>query len=514
MFRTNTPATDGFFFDREDELETLQETVEALERGQQRWLAILGLRKIGKTSLLLELARRNQSRARNVSLLVSDVTDYGPPSLEFFRRYALEVVDALLGRELGASLKLLALHPSEYRNVLIDADAFRAVPRELRTLIQNLPDIDVSVDVARACLQLPEDLAKALDTRLLVALDEFQELATIATKRGGPDPFPLMRSTWQRHSRVAYVISGSSRTMIEGLVTHRDSPFFQHFTIVELKPFPGATALAMLKELAPDGRTIPSPIAAKIVEITAGHPFYLQILGETLTSQPGPYEMSHLKDALGQTLFSRTGRLALYFQAEFERVVGRASGLAGTLEALSDGPSTVTEVATRLAARSGTAVHYLERVHEVVSRREDGRYALVDPTFADWIRWRKPGGTVVPMTLLGDEAEIAVARFLARLGFELVYQSRASRGAFDLLALKSGMHLGVQVKRAELPLRFRKGEWDRMQHDAKRFGWRFVIAAVSEETVTILDPSKARRAKEVRLTQGATIDNLLEWLSG
>ena len=38
------------------------------------------------------------------------------------------------------------------------------------------------------------------------------------------------------------------------------------------------------------------------------------------------------------------------------------------------------------------------------------------------------------MTIVGDEAEQAVAAFLAGLGFDLVYQSRASRGAFDLLA--------------------------------------------------------------------------------
>ncbi len=33
------------------------------------------------------------------------------------------------------------------------------------------------------------------------------------------------------------------------------------------------------------------------------------------------------------------------------------------------------------------------------------------------------------MTVVGDEAEKTVARHLARLGFDLVYQSRASRGA-------------------------------------------------------------------------------------
>jgi Holliday junction resolvase len=238
----------------------------------------------------------------------------------------------------------------------------------------------------------------------------------------------------------------------------------------------------------------------------------VQILGEALTGQPGPYESADLKAVLGATLFSRAGRLSLYFQAELERLVGRATGLAATLEVLSEGDASVSQIATKIGVGSGTAVHYLERVRDAVVRRDDGRYTLADPTFAAWLRWRKPGGTVVPMTLLGDEAEIAVARSLARMGFELVYQSRASRGAFDLLALRGGMHLGVQVKRSPLPVRFGKGEWDRMKADAKRFGWQYIIASVDNRQVILLDPTKARRAKEVRLTATAAIENLLEWI--
>ena len=48
--------------------------------------------------------------------------------------------------------------------------------------------------------------------------------------------------------------------------------------------------------------------------------------------------------------------------------------------------------------------------------------------------------------------ERVVAEHLARSGFELVYQSRGSRGAFDLLATRGAQQLGVQVKRSPLPL--------------------------------------------------------------
>lgn len=207
------------------------------------------------------------------------------------------------------------------------------------------------------------------------------------------------------------------------------------------------------------------------------------------------------------------GRLALYFENHYQRVVGQASTLAATIAALARTPNArLTEVARQIGAAPASAARYLDRVGDLAVRNVDGTYRLADPLFETWVRWRSPGGTVVPMTVVGDEAEIAVARVLASYGFELVYQSRASRGAFDLLAIRGTSQLGLQVKRSPLPIRFKKAEWNRMHADAKRWGWQFAIAAVAEQGVTLLDPAHAQVGREVRLHQDAAIDNVLRWL--
>jgi hypothetical protein len=311
--------------------------------------------------------------------------------------------------------------------------------------------------------------------------------------------------------------------MLTAMIADKGAPFFQHFPIMELGPFPLAEAKRLLVELSANGRPIPVEIADQVLPILGGQPFYLQLFGEALTLEPPPYDGDSVKLALQRLLFSRTGSLSLYLQNEFDRLVGQAGLLAGTLQALADGPARVTDLARRLGLPSGTTVRCLERLGDAVVRRDDGRYALDDAVFGLWLRWRAPGGTVVPMTILGDEAEQQVADHLARMGFELVYQSRASRGAFDLLAIRDGRHLGVQVKRSGLPLRFDLASWTRMQADAKRLGWAWIVAAVDvppKESaraepmgrVRILDPARARRRREVRLDETAVIDNLLEWL--
>jgi Holliday junction resolvase len=117
------------------------------------------------------------------------------------------------------------------------------------------------------------------------------------------------------------------------------------------------------------------------------------------------------------------------------------------------------------------------------------------------------------MTVIGDEGERVVAQTLAELGFELVYQSKASRGAFDLLALRAGVMVGIQVKRSPLPLHFTDAAWKRMEAEATRLGWLPVIASVTAEgVVAFLDPRKGRKKKGVSLSAAARIENLLLWV--
>lgn len=507
MFRSSVPATDAAFHDRSVELARLGDAVEKLVAGTPSWLAIVGPRKVGKTSLLLEAARRESDRS--LRLIVVDVLDTLPPSVEVFRLLAIRALDVTLGAELAASLEHLSTDPPAFRAALQRSPSFARLSPADRAATLELPGKKLDEATLRFVLELPERLAHALGIHLVLAIDEFQELASTS----GNDPIPLLRSVWQRHRRVAYVISGSARTTLTELVTSERSPFFQHFALMELGPFSENDAVELLTTESPAARPISRELAERAVATIGGHPFHLQLLGEAIVAREPPYDLGTLRDAIEELVFSRTGRLSLYFENEHQRLVGRAAMLAATLDALAEGPRRLTEVATATGQGSGAAVRSIERLGDAIVRGDDGRYSLADPVFALWLRWRRPGGGVVPMKLLGDEAEAAVADALARMGFDLVYQSRASRGAFDLFAVRGATQLGVQVKRSPLPLRFTKTEWSRMVADADRFGWQFiVVAADGSGSVRALDPERARKAREVRLDEGAVIENLLAWV--
>lgn len=509
MFRSSAPVTAQGFHDRTVELAKVLDAFASLRKGAPRWLAIVGPRKVGKTSLLLEAARR---APRGVHVAMVDVFERAPLDLEIFRLLAARAIDALLAEEAGASFSRKLHAPSEFRALLHVPTSLRKLEPALRAELDQLPEEVATPDAVRRWLQLPEDLCVALGRKLVLAIDEVQELAGLTRSRF--EPFPVMRAVWQRHQHVAYVISGSAQATLRELVTSRTSPFFQHFTLFELGPFQKTDAVALLRDSAPRGRELSAAVAERLFDVVGGHPFYVQMAGEALVADAPPYDEATVKAVLQTLLFSRTGRLALYFENEFSRAVGNASTAAATLTVVAElQPARLSEVARGIGASVPSTARYLDRLDDVVSRDEAGRYFVTDPLFRSWLRWRGPSGAAVPMSVVGDEAERAVAHELAGMGFDLVYQSRASRGAFDLLALRGPDQLGLQVKRSSPPLRFKKREWARMEADAARWGWRWAVVSVSPEgKVLVLDPAKVTRGRELRLGENAGISNLLRWL--
>lgn len=99
------PASGGVFLDRVAELERLDRALGALRAGRPRWQAIVGQRKIGKTSLLKEWIRRTP--AGSVSWVTFDLFREAPGPA-FLRRWVHRCVDAALSGEAGASLEAAA----------------------------------------------------------------------------------------------------------------------------------------------------------------------------------------------------------------------------------------------------------------------------------------------------------------------------------------------------------------------------------------------------------------------
>ncbi len=81
-------------------------------------------------------------------------------------------------------------------------------------------------------LQLPEKIAEAKGVKVIVCIDEFQQLACLPTWKKME---ALLRSEWQLQHRTTYCLYGSKMHMMKDIFNRATSPFFKFGQLMNLK---------------------------------------------------------------------------------------------------------------------------------------------------------------------------------------------------------------------------------------------------------------------------------------
>jgi Holliday junction resolvase len=499
-FQTSRPVEGDLFVNRTRELQRLDAALGKLKAGRSDFLAVLGLRKQGKSSLFQEWMRRHTGED-GIAFVPIQCWAWPDPE-DFFREYARVLVNAVLAatgsvHEAG----LLAATASPGRLVELAAFAVRKNRDGLRQALQFLADYQVSRDrasVYRTAIRLPETVAAAERLRLQFVLDEFQELAGFdgfqAIRKGFGSVFAMLREEWQQQRRCNYIVSGSAVSLLRQIIDAPSAPFFQHFTSLHLGPLPEPEAIGLLVRFSREsGAAIPEELCRRMAQLVGTNPYYLQILGEEMVLGAGgrgggqaPDE-DEWKRVCQKVVLQPSGRLYQYFEQIHQKVAGRSSLLEKVLVALAEGPGRGSAIAAAVGVtqnRLGSKLPVLEAQDVMV--KTDAGYALCDPCYALWLKAsRGPAAPVAAPLLLGEASERRVAEEAARQGVGLVYQSRASRGAFDLLAVYQTHQIGVQVKKVRrFPVYLSEREIGRMRHEARALGWHAVLAFDHDDGVS------------------------------
>jgi hypothetical protein len=215
---------------------------------QENVVALIGQRRIGKTSIL----RQAQSR-------LSDL--YWPVFID---------VQGLLVNDLGSLLRLLAGRCREAVGVAAavpEASEFAADPQALPRFLRQV-------------------MGRAVGSkRLLIMLDEFDDLEHKVRSGLLPqDIFAYLRHLVQHSPGIAFLLSGTNR--LEELGQDYWSFLFNlalYRRIGRLRP--DSTGRALTETLAQVGIACDALTAYRTWEITGGHPYLLQLVGHYLVSR-------------------------------------------------------------------------------------------------------------------------------------------------------------------------------------------------------------------------------------
>jgi hypothetical protein len=261
-FRYGQIATGEHFTDRAAELATLVADAAA---GQS--VVIVSPRRYGKTSLALQA--RGRLEADHVLVAYADL---------FRATSKPRLID-----ELGTALYRGLAGPLQ-RARSAARDIFRALPLQPKIGVgqDGNPSVEFSPlalprDQDRALgqvLEVPEQVARERQRRVVVMLDEFQEVVAL-----DPALPALLRSIVQAQQHVAYVFLGSRQHLMTRVFTDRNEPLYRSARPLPLGPIPPADFTPFIRSrFESTGVSIEEAAIARILAISGGHPHDTQEL--------------------------------------------------------------------------------------------------------------------------------------------------------------------------------------------------------------------------------------------
>jgi hypothetical protein len=361
------------FCDRREELRRLSTLIQSRNSG---WL--YAPRRYGKTSLIREafaLAEGGEVATAYVDLwpLQEDA--------DLIRPF-MNGISALLGREQGGLEKSLAT----LRSILESFVPTVTLDDRGRPVFSVAPVGGGRRPAIEELLSLPEQLAQRHRLRVVIALDEFQEVAKIKGLES------RLRSVMQHQQRVSYLLAGSQASLLREMFSAPERPFFHFAEHVPIGRIPrGELVRYVHGRFRWSGLDVAEGTAAALVDLAEDHPNFVQQFAAVAWNllQQGVPEGDELRtQVIAQVVASQdTG-----FRMIFDRLA--ASQRRILVEVAQRGGAALLSTARREAGRLGpasTVTSALDRLAEqeiLVREREDGTWWYLNPAFRLWVQER------------------------------------------------------------------------------------------------------------------------------
>jgi len=360
-FVYSRPIAAEDIIDREAEIHELLRNVVG-----GHYVRLFAPRKYGKTSLLKRALRDGERQEGLVPILVDlyRVSSIADVTVRFERAYAKQLKGALRAKVEGFLQKT---------GIGLSLGAYGISARlQLDQRVDPLPAL-------HALLDLPLRLEEGGGYRAFVALDEFQDVDKVADLDG------LIRSHIQYQGEVAsYVFAGSEPALMKQLFETKDRPLYGSAVPMRLGRLAREDIAAYVAErFTASGRDVGEALNP-LLDAAKGHPQRAMLLAHRLWAAVEPGATATLTDWQA----ARTAALAELdpeFDAQWR---GFDTSQQKTMRAViaGEGSPYRTDVRTRLDLTKDMVRKALPRLTATAEIEPvDGKHAVVDPLFAEWI---------------------------------------------------------------------------------------------------------------------------------
>ena len=256
-FKFGEVVTGKHFTNREDEIDKLQSNFISLQN-----TIIISPRRYGKSSLVMEAANRFLKKEKGYSICFLDLM-YLYSEEEFYNQFATKILRATSNKV----EEFLQLAKNIIKGARVTINTGTGEP-SLELGVNYIKD---NIDII---LNLPQTVSRRKKKKIIICIDEFQNLARFDRYENLQG---RLRSVWQHHRDVGYLLYGSKKTMMMEIFDKTSNPFYRFGEVIYLNRI-GTDKLMQYvqKAFRSTGKEIPDEICLKIIDTIENHPYYLQ----------------------------------------------------------------------------------------------------------------------------------------------------------------------------------------------------------------------------------------------
>ena len=333
---------------------------------------LISPRRMGKTSLIKKVI----SEINNPMLKIVYMDIYDCRSeYDFYNRFAETIM-----KSTGSHLEQVMENIKRFLVRISPKLSFSPEPNSEFSVSLGITPKDYSPE---EILNLPERIAKELGVRLVVCIDEFQQIGEF------PDSLSIqkrLRGVWQHHQNVSYCFFGSKKHLMENIFQSRRMPFYQFGEMRHLKCIPTEYWVPFIcSRFEKFGKKISEEYACRICQEVRNYSSYVQqlawnVMAETENEVDEESFTEGLKALLEQnsSLFIQQTEGLTTYQLNFIRLLcnGIHSGF------------TTQSVAESYPLGSKSNVDRIKKSlidKEIITIEKDGVY-LADCVFELWFK--------------------------------------------------------------------------------------------------------------------------------
>lgn len=232
-------------------------------------------------------------------------------------------------------------------------------------------------------LQLPEQIAHKKGIRIVVCIDEFQQIGLYNDSAMFQTE---LRSIWQHHELTSYCLFGSKKHMMESLFDGTSKPFYKFGDIIYLQRIPTEYWIKYITyKFTKEGKHITEEQAIAIVERVDGNSSYVQQLSwyvfqrtdDRVTESIINEAFQELIDQCSDVFETKTDTLTAY-QMNFLRAL--ADGIHTNLSSIP----VIQQYS--LGSSSNVAIIKKSLIDKDIITIENKEIHFSDPIMAAWLR--------------------------------------------------------------------------------------------------------------------------------